>query len=525
MNRRTFTKFGVASALATSGTPLALSGLAQSPSLTGELRIDPSGAPISFNPMIFGQFLEHFHRQVYGGIFDPGSPLSDERGFRLDVVEALRELKVPIVRWPGGCFVSTYHWQDGVGRVRKPSFSKAWGVEDPNTFGTDEFVEWCKLIGAEPYLCTNAGTGTNEEMSDWVEYCNLKQQGRFARVRASNGHPEPYKVRYWSIGNENYFSTELGSKTAEEWPPLVRESAKLMRAVDPDLKLLAAATVDGNWTEPMLKYAGKYIDMISIHGYWDFLWEWNTKPADYLHSVAKSGQPEQQIQKAIQLLQKTGTDNRIRIAFDEWNLRSWHHPDFPGGGASKLAAIQDRDENDRNEVYTMADAVFTASFLNGCLRNAKYVQMACMAPVVNVRGPLYVHPKGVVRRTTFHVLKMYSSLLEPEVVPVTLSGGDLSVDGKSFPALDAVVTRSTDGRRVAIALVNRDPERAAQFGLSIGALQPRSAISMTVLDGDSPNAFNDVLHPERVKPRTQQLAASTALQIPPHSLSVASYSL
>ena len=130
--------------------------------------VKPGADRIEFSPMIFGQFIEHFDRQVYGGIFCPGNPLSDEDGFRTDVIEAMKELKVPIVRWPGGCFVSSYHWYYGVGPDRQPVFDKAWQVEDPNTFGTDEFVKWCRKIGCEPFICTNAGTGTMEEMSDWV---------------------------------------------------------------------------------------------------------------------------------------------------------------------------------------------------------------------------------------------------------------------------------------------------------------------------------------------------------------------
>ena len=130
----------------------------------------PDGTPIQYNPMIFGQFIEHFDNQVYGGIFDPGNPLSDEDGFRTDVIEAMKAIKVPIVRWPGGCFVSTYHWKGGIGPERTPVLDKSWGVEDPNTFGTDEYIKWCRKVGCEPYICTNAGTGTPEEMSDWVEY-------------------------------------------------------------------------------------------------------------------------------------------------------------------------------------------------------------------------------------------------------------------------------------------------------------------------------------------------------------------
>jgi alpha-N-arabinofuranosidase len=151
----------------------------------------------------FGYFLEQFRRQIYGGVFDPRSPLADEHGFRTDVPDAVRRLRPAVLRWPGGCFASAYHREDGVGAPRVPSYGKAWRVEDPNTFGTDEFLTLGRLTGAEPYLCTNAGTGTPEEMSNWLEYCNLPARTRWASLRAANGHPEPYDVRLWSIGNEN----------------------------------------------------------------------------------------------------------------------------------------------------------------------------------------------------------------------------------------------------------------------------------------------------------------------------------
>lgn len=169
------------------------------------------------DPNLFGQFIEHFDDQIYGGVYKPDSPLSDESGLRMDVTEAIAALNPPVVRWPGGCFVSAYHWEDGVGPERQPSFDKAWRVEDPNTFGTDEFIALCRRIGAEPYICTNAGTGTPEEMSNWVEYCNLRSEGKYARKRIANGHVEPFKVKYWSIGNENYLPGEIGAKTPLEW--------------------------------------------------------------------------------------------------------------------------------------------------------------------------------------------------------------------------------------------------------------------------------------------------------------------
>ncbi len=525
LTRREFAQGGAALALGAASLGKRLFALDAANAVAGEFTADLAAPTTPFNRMIFGQFLEHFHRQVYGGVFDPGSPLADQSGFRLDVIEALRELRVPIVRWPGGCFASAYHWQDGVGKVRLPSLDKAWGVEEPNTFGTGEFVEWCRLVGAEPYICTNAGTGTPDEMADWVEYCNLKDEGRYARMRAANGFAEPFNVRYWSIGNENYLGGEIGAKTVAEWGPLVRESAKMMRAVDSNLKILAATTVTGDWTPPLLKDAGKYLDCISIHGYWDPLWQHGTRPADYLHSIAHCEAPERQIGQAIELLGQTGFGDRIRIAFDEWNLRGWHHPGFPGGGANRLDEIKERDENDWNQTYTMADAVFSASFLNACLRQAKYVQMACMAPVVNVRGPLFVHPKGIVKRTTFHVLKMYSDLLQPNVaagrvVAEPLAVEPLAVDQAAVATLDAVATCGDDRRRWAVALVNRHPERPARWRLDVGGAIQRA--QLTILSGDSPDAFNDVQHPNRVVPETRELALGDApLELPPHSVAVA----
>ena len=492
--------------------------------ISGSLTADVFTNATEFNRMIFGQFLEHFQRQVYGGVFEPGSPLSDRNGFRLDVIEALRELRVPIVRWPGGCFASAYHWRDGIGRGRQSSFDKAWGVEDPNTFGTDEFVKWCRMVGAEPYICTNAGTGTSEEMSDWVEYCNLKDQGRYARMRMANGSAAPHNVRYWSIGNENYLGGEIGAKTVEEWAPLVCESAKMMRAVDSRLKILAAATVNGNWTPPLLKVSGKYLDYISIHGYWDALWQRGTHPSDYLHCMAFCEAPEQQIRQAVELLEQNGFSDRIKIAFDEWNLRGWHHPGFPGGGADQVDKIRERDESDLNETYTMADAVFSASFLNACLRQAKYVHMACMAPAVNVRGPLFAYPKGVVKRTTFHVLKMYSDLLEANVVTADVTSVPLKIETKTVQTLDAVATCSADHKRVALALINRHPDLPGRWKLNLRGFTPRNA-KMTILSGESANAYNDVARPNRVVPHDSRVdPQSSTVEVPSHSVVVLQYS-
>ena len=469
----------------------------------------------AFNPMIFGHFLEHFDTQVYGGIFEPGSPLSDEDGFRQDVIAALREIKCPIVRWPGGCYVSDYHWKCGVGPNRQPMWNKAWAVEDPNTFGTDEYVKWCRKVGCEPYICTNAGTGNEEEMSDWVEYCNLNE-GKWGRQRIANGYPKPHDVIYWSVGNENWGRHEIGAKTVEQWGPLVRESAKMMRGADRRIKLLAAALPAEGWTLPLLKTAGRLLDYVSVHGYY----VWGKGDTPYLACMMRTERPEADIQRTIRTLEKAGFGGgRIAIAFDEWNLRGWYHP---GLGNFKRGAVMDyaaRRQNDVASYYTMADALFSACFLNTCLRHCDIVKMANFSPVVNTRGAVFVHDKGILKRTTYHVFWMYTHLLEPNFAPVKVDCGKLS-DGKaSVPVLDAVLTVSDDGARRVLAVVNKSPDKAVS--LDVSALGAKSAsLAATVLSGASPDDYNDIGAENRVVPVKTTLAVKGGkVELAPHSLS------
>jgi len=487
--------------------------------------IDTDARSVPYSQMIFGGFIEHFDGQVYGGLFEPGSPLSDDRGFRRDVIEAMKELKVSIVRWPGGCFASGYHWKDGVGHNRKPTHDPVWGVTDPNTFGTDEFVEWCRRIGSEPYICTNAGNGTPEEMKEWVEYCN-GVEGRYAQMRAAGGHAKPLNVRYWSIGNENWGGHEIGAKTPKEWGPLVHKSADLMLAADPKLTLLAAATPDRGWTLPLLAAAGEHLDYVCIHKYWLGVWAKNGMP-DYLSCIMLPDGPEQTITGVIDVLKEAGCRGRVKIAFDEWNLRGWHHPGFPRKQVSDesdpavAALIAKREINAIASQYSMADALFSASFLNACLRHAEDVGMANIAPIVNTRGPLYVHPKGIVKRTTFHALAMYANQLEDRVGKLDLEAGKLMQGSRWVPMIDAIATVNESGKVWAIALVNRHPSKPAACTVKMKDTLLDGRYEATILAGDSPEAFNDVEHPNRVVPeRTQLYFEKGVVNLPPHSLAI-----
>jgi alpha-N-arabinofuranosidase len=504
---------------------MAVGGLKNTATTQARLDIDPDGESRPYSPMVFGGFIEHFHRQIYGGVFDPGSPLSDANGFRRDVIHALRELKLSVVRWPGGCFASGYRWRDGVGPSRRPTDDMAWGVRDPNTFGTDEFVQWCRLVGCEPYICNNAGNGTIEEMRDWVAYCN-QTRGPFADLRSQGGNPLPFPVRIWSIGNENWGGHEIGTKTPSEWAPMVLEAARQMRAIDPTLILTAAATPSREWTLPLLQMAGRHLDYISIHRYWLGLWLQNDAP-DYLSCVMLSDKPETDITETIRILDESGHRGRIKIAFDEWNLRGWHHPGFPRkmvqdySDPDVRALIQAREKNEIASQYTMADALFSASFLNTCLRHAEDVGMANIAPIVNTRGPLFVHAEGLVKRTTFHTLAMYANLLGRRVGTSELQAG-LLVDGdQSISVADALATVDDVGRVWSIALINRHPSEPLDWVVAFKGTTLSGTFQATVLAGDSPDAYNDVDSPDRVAPVPQTLEFQDgATRLPPHSLTV-----
>ena len=468
---------------------------------------------LKYSPMIFGHFIEHFDNQVYGGLFWPGSPLSDEDGFRKDVIEALREIRCPIVRWPGGCYVSDYHWKCGVGPNRQPMWNKAWAVEDPNTFGTDEYVKWCRKVGCEPYICTNAGTGNEEEMSDWVEYCNLSV-GKWGHLRIANGYEKPHDVMYWSVGNENWGGHEIGAKTVEQWGPLVRESAKMMRGTDRRIKLFAAALPRESWTLPLLKSAGYLLDYVSVHGYF------GGSKTTYLDSMLRTERPEHSIQHTIDILNKAGFGGgRIGIAFDEWNLRGWYHP---GLGNYKRGAVMNyeaRRENDIASIYTMADALFSACFLNTCLRHCDIVKMANFSPIVNTRGAIFVHDKGIVKRTSYHVFWMYTHLLEANIVPLKVDCGTLS-DGKtSVPVLDAVLTVSDDGKHHVLAVVNKHPSNF--IAIDVSSLTSAKSLKATVLSGNSPDDYNDIGAENRVAPKETVMTVSEGkAALSPHSLAI-----
>lgn len=493
----------------------------QSQSITASVIINSNATAKPYNPMIFGGFMEHFGRQIYGGVFEPGSPLADDKGFRKDVIEALKELKVPVIRWPGGCFVDSYHWQKGVGNNREPYGEYRWGVIESNAFGTDEFIELCRRLEAEPYICHN-GLADVQEMAGWVEYCNATE-GRFAEMRKENGHSEPYNVKFWSVGNERYDSVYVHR---------VRDGAKAMKEIDPNVLTTCAGSQGGmkklgfKISPYLLEQAGNDLDYISVHNYWLARGNEELPKYDYLTAITKSEYPEDYINLVVESLEESGMRDKLKIAFDEWNLRAWQHPGFP---RNKVDDYQDPEilklidkrikGNDLASQYTMADALFAASFFNACLRHSEDVTMANIAPLVNTRGPLFAHPTGVVKRTHFHTIAMYANELEAHVLDAKVMADKLTNEEDTVAMIDAIATVDKTGNKWAFSLVNRHPSENVDCTVKMGDTAIDGKYKATLLTGNSPNAFNDIENPNRVIPKEVALSFKNGIvQLPPHSL-------
>src|SRR6202451_3092182 len=412
--RRNFLKDGMAAALGAAAFPLISSSplvskpatamaatapaakapQASAPSASARIKIDFDRQIGKIDRNIYGNFIEHLGRCIYGGIYEEGSPLSDSDGFRKDVLEAARGLNIPLLRWPGGNFSSGYNWKDGIGPKdsRPRRWDTAWQAEESNRFGTDEFMQYCRKLGSEPYITVNMGTGTMQDAADWVEYCNGTMNTAWANLRRKNGHPEPYNVKYWGLGNEIYGVWQAGHKSVDEYGPLALEFAKMMRWVDPSIKLVACGGPTTDWNREALQNLVEVVYYISLHHYGGSM------------DNAKEAHDDTSLERQIQVLDavittvmaNTEKKERVMIAADEWNIwfRSW---------------FKRNDDHKLEEVYNLRDALWASSALNIFHRNCRTVQMADLAQLVNVIAPIMANPTGIVLQTTYFPLQLYST--------------------------------------------------------------------------------------------------------------------
>jgi alpha-N-arabinofuranosidase len=481
------------------------------------------------HPYVYGQFIEHMGRCIYGGVFEPGSPLADERGFRRDVLEAMRGLRIPIMRYPGGCFSDEYHWRDGIGprekrprypdqywtralrNYNRPDIAPVIGPPESNAFGTDEYLALCAELDVDPYLNVNHGTGTPEEAAEWVAYCNRPDS--------------PRKVAVVGIGNEVYGPWETGRCSGEEYGRHFLHYREAIRRVDPNVKLLAvgAQKVFGGFTEGMLKTAGPTMDYVSVHQFYPAMAGMRKLRDDEPDYWAVAAAPYALIREVDHVLQVIGhvlgPDSPVRVSFDEWTL--WC----------------DWDECVATNYDLRAGLLFAGTF-NRIHERAPRLEIAAIAQLVNMLGIIQANESGVFSTAAYLVNRLYveetralsletwaeSETFDSPIWPDAPESlrAILGEDLKGITYLDASATASEDGRELAVFLINRHLSEPLDVTLAVeGGVRSPSDQRLRLLSAESPFTRNDFEHPDRLRIVDRPVAVEgnrLRVELPPHSV-------
>jgi alpha-N-arabinofuranosidase len=507
---------------------------AQSPALPagGPIRVyldtHRTIAPLDRN--IFGSFLEHLGRAIYEGIYDPGSKLSDANGFRKDVMNEVREMGVPIIRYPGGNFVSGYNWLDGVGskQDRPKVLDKAWNSLNTNQFGTNEFMAWCRAVGTQPLMGLNLGTGTAEEAAALVEYCNVEKGTRWSDLRRKHGIADPYSVKHWCLGNEMDGPWQIGHMTSTEYGYKAADAARQMRAVDPALELVACGSSGPGmptyleWDREVLEQCYDYVDALSLHRYvGNTPGETGGDSAKYLAlNLTMDRQIEETLAVCDLVRGHKRSPKQLWLSFDEWNV--WYRA--RGGDAAN--GHRQEAPHLLEEIYNLEDALVIGGIINTLLRHADRVKLACLAQLINVIAPIITNANGMFRQTIFYPYDWALQYARGSVLDVLVeSPSTYEVSGMGQVShLDATATYNAEDGKIALFLLNRDLSKARQVEVNWEGKGAASLLSSWVLTGDDLKAVNSFEAPTKVAPQAgEKPSSSTAraiIELPPHSYSV-----
>ncbi len=498
-----------------------------------ELAVDASKPGAAINRNIFGQFAEHLGRGVYEGIWvGPDSPIPNTRGIRNDVVAALKALRVPNVRWPGGCFADEYHWRKGIGPAgrRAATLNPNWGgVIEPNTFGTHEFMDFLDQIGSDAYLSINVGSGTPQEAAEWLEYLTTAQPTALARERAANGHPEPYKVAFLGIGNESWDCG--GNMTPEYYASQLKIYSRFVRnfnsAQQESNKMLRIAVGPGGdgprwteWTDVIMKtWQGHQwswdMDGLSLHSYTVDKFppshpSVGFDESEYSRMLKLTLEMDRLIATHSAIMDKYDPDKKIALAVDEWG--GWYAP-LPGSNPGFLV-----------QQNSLRDAILAALNVNIFARHADRVRMANIAQMINVlQAMIITDQEKMILTPTYHVFRMYVPFQDATFVPVTFESGFYTHGDIALPRVDAIAAKDRAGM-LWLSITNLDPNRPAQIEATVAGLTPASAAgdTLTAARVDSVNTFDA---PKTVAPRAVSAAVQNgriSIQVEPKSVTVLS---
>lgn len=470
---------------------------------------------------IFGSFVEHMGRCVYEGIYEPAHPHADERGFRRDVLQLVKELGVTLVRYPGGNFVSGFRWEDSVGapQERPVRLDAAWKATETNEFGLHEFMEWIGEIGAEPLMAVNLGTRGLPEALDLLEYCNHPGGTELSERRARNGAVQPFGIGLWCLGNEMDGPWQLGHLSASEYGKLASRTGQALKRFDQGISLVACGSSNrgmptfGAWEAEVLDRAFDVVDYVSAHAYYDpdatdrqsFLCS-SVDMDLFINSVTATADHVASVRKS---------DKKIQISFDEWNV--WRQSAF---GGEDLLEWTDRPRHLIEDEYTADDAVVVASLIMTLLNHCDRVGIACQAQLVNVIAPIRTIPNGPAwRQTTFAPFALLSRHSQGVVLDLRVDGPTVTTTYGSCSALLCSATRNPDDGSMTVSIVNRSATDAINTTIDLSAFGPQEIVEHVALDGVDPQASNTADAPNRVTPEcveaTEVIDGTLTVQIAP----------
>jgi len=469
---------------------------------------------------IYGHFAEHLGRLIYEGLWvGENSPIPNTRGIRNDVLAALKQLRVPVLRWPGGCFADEYHWRDGIGprgqRPRRPNAS--WGGVDTNAFGTHEFLELCEMLGADAYVNGNLGSGTPQEMMEWIEYMTSDSDSTLADLRRRNGREKPWKVPFFAVGNESWGCG--GEMRPEHYADEYRRYATFIKDYSGNhVRKLAVGPHDDyyDWTEVLMSQAAKQMQGLSLHYYTLPTGDWGKKGSatefgekEWHATLARTLRIEEFIRKHGAVMDKYDPQKKVGLMVDEWG--TWYDP-APG-----------RDMGALYQQNSLRDAVVAGLNLNIFNNHSDRVKMANIAQMVNVlQAMILTDGPRMLLTPTYHVFEMYKVHQGATLIPIELAAPEYKLGEASVPALNASASRDASGA-LHLSVVNLDPNRAAQVSLKINGAAP-ARLTGRVLTAQAMNATNTFERPDAVKPaaftdfKTQ--GGVTTLNLPPKSVVV-----
>lgn len=445
---------------------------------------------------IFGGFLEHMGRAVYGGVYDPGNDRSDTDGFRTDVLDALGQLRMPIIRYPGGNFVSAHNWRHAIGprdqRPRRPDF--AWRSIETNQFGTDEFITWCERLGTEPMMAVNLGTGTPAEAAELLEYCNLPAGTSVADERVANGHPDPYGVKVWCLGNEMDGFWQAGHVPAQTYAERALNASQLMKGLDPSIQTVVCGSSARalptylEWDRIVLEHCWSSVDHVSVHRY-------SRNDNDDTPSFLAEGVAiEQMLGEYRGLLDylagRLRGFNRVTLSFDEWNV--WYRETGTDGSFEEAPHLLE-------EQYNIEDALVCAQYLNAFLRHADIVKIASIAQIVNVIAPVLTRPDGILVQSIYWPFKLLRDTVSGDALRVAVDAPTMPTRRRGdVPVIDVAATIDDAAGNATVSLVNRDHTRPVDTVIRV-ADRTCHIEHVNVLAGE-PKLGNTWENPDAVRP-------------------------